>query len=364
MNHPKVFVSYAHDSEEHKSDVLKVAQLLVRSGVQVDLDRWAALRRQDWSSWMAHAVTTADFVLVIASRQYASVGDGHGQSGLHRGVRAEAALLRDLLHGDRAKWLPKILPVLLPGHEIDELPGFLQPATASHYRLTELSTAGIEELLRVITEQPRDVPPPLGPLPALPPQRGPVEADRVMRRPAVELHLLQGDAPKISMKRVSTLAEDLASLGRSRRLFSVAECLQVDWSDKGAWAHSLDSSDTCAGLAVGRDGRRSAWSGLTQGAAGFQLVEDDVFYRLTTMLEILLSLDLPANGVLAPVVNLEPLTLVRFGPPSIPFPATVPDRIFLPAEETMSLDELRESIPEVAEELTLRLIATFRRECR
>lgn len=43
-------------------------------------------------------------------------------------MQSEAALLRELVYGDRAMWLPKILSVILPGHGIDQIPLFLQPA--------------------------------------------------------------------------------------------------------------------------------------------------------------------------------------------------------------------------------------------
>lgn len=38
--HPKVFISYSHDSEEHKNWVLKLATHLRDHGVDVVLDQW------------------------------------------------------------------------------------------------------------------------------------------------------------------------------------------------------------------------------------------------------------------------------------------------------------------------------------
>ena len=37
---PKVFVSYSHDSQDHKDWVLKLATRLVANGVDVILDQW------------------------------------------------------------------------------------------------------------------------------------------------------------------------------------------------------------------------------------------------------------------------------------------------------------------------------------
>lgn len=108
-------------------------------------------------------------MLVIASARYRRVGDGTAVADLHRGVQYETAVLPDLLHGDRSTWLPKLLPIVLRGHTLAELPLFLQPYTASHFVVSAIGDAGLDELLRVLTGQPRDRPPRLGFVPVLPP---------------------------------------------------------------------------------------------------------------------------------------------------------------------------------------------------
>jgi hypothetical protein len=57
----------------------------------------------------------------------------------------------------------KLLPVVLPGRSVDEIPVFLQPQTADHYLITEWSKAGAEDLLRTITGQPSYIRPPMNP---------------------------------------------------------------------------------------------------------------------------------------------------------------------------------------------------------
>lgn len=168
----KVFVSYAHESEEHKFQVLGLATFLRDTGIAAVLDLWATDARRDWSPWAIREMTDADFILVVASDRYRSMGDGNGPNTEHRGVQTEAALLRDLVHGDRARWLPKILPVVLPGQSTAGIPLFLQPHTASHYLVDSFTTAGADELLRVILGQPGYIPPAVGPVPVLPPHAG------------------------------------------------------------------------------------------------------------------------------------------------------------------------------------------------
>lgn len=158
---PRVFVSYAHESPEHEDQVLRFASFLRDQGIEAVLDTWFAGDRRDWYAWAIKEMTGADYVIVIASRRYRRVGDGSGPVDLHQGVQSEAALLRDLVYGDRGHWLPKVLPVILDGHDRDEIPLFLQPNTASRFEVRALTVAGATELLRVIVRQPARIPPPV-----------------------------------------------------------------------------------------------------------------------------------------------------------------------------------------------------------
>lgn len=165
---PRVFISYAHDSEQHKDQVREFARFL-RAGLGIDIrfDQWHEDVRQDWAAWAIRQVLRADFVLVIASPAYKHRADACDQPFEGRGSQFEAALLRDLLMEDRAAWVRKTLPVVLPGRRVDEIPTFLQPYSASRYQVDELTIDGVEELYRVITRQPRHHLPAPGSLVAL-----------------------------------------------------------------------------------------------------------------------------------------------------------------------------------------------------
>lgn len=163
---PKVFISYAHDSAVHRDQVLRFATFLRGQGIEAELDVWSEESRRDWYPWMVRHLTEADYVVVVASEKVRQAGDGLGAPEANRGVQTEAALLRELLCANRATWVRKILPVVLPGHAIDEIPLFLQPNTASRYVVTEFTAEGANDLLRVITGQPRHVAPPVAALPA------------------------------------------------------------------------------------------------------------------------------------------------------------------------------------------------------
>jgi SEFIR domain len=168
---PRVFVSYAHDSAAHKERVLRFCEFLVASGVDVRMDRWDLGDRRDWQLWATSQICDSDFVIVIASPICKQVGDGTIAQYSHAGLQSEMRLLRELYHSDPVTWTRKILPVMLPGHAVDEIPLFLQPHTADHFVVSGMSEEGAEDLLRVLTGQPPYLPPAPGPRQELPPCR-------------------------------------------------------------------------------------------------------------------------------------------------------------------------------------------------
>jgi hypothetical protein len=165
----RVFISYAHESAEHEELVRRLWIFLRGCGLDARLDLPAADRRQDWAQWMTAEVVAADFVVVVASVAYRQRAEQGVGSGPGRGVQFEAALLRELLYADRDVWLPKMLPVVLPGGSTDGIPLFLGPNTCASYRVTEFTVAGADQLLRVLTGQPAHPVPSLGTVPLLPP---------------------------------------------------------------------------------------------------------------------------------------------------------------------------------------------------
>jgi SEFIR domain len=148
---PRVFISYAHDHEDHVARVGAFARLLVRCGLDVHLDRWDLDRRRDWYLWADEQVERADYVIVVASPACRLAGDGKMDSDRHQGIQSEMAQLRELLHGDRATWTGKLLPVVLPGGSVADIPLFLQPRTADHFLVSELTRDGVADLLKVTT---------------------------------------------------------------------------------------------------------------------------------------------------------------------------------------------------------------------
>ncbi|MGQ4436277.1 MULTISPECIES: SEFIR domain-containing protein [unclassified Streptomyces] len=166
--HPKVFISYAQETPEHKAKVADFGRFLSACGIRVRMDQWGDLERRDWQLWATHEIGAADFVLIVASPACRTVGDGLNHPEDNRGLAAEMRTLRELYHSDNPVWRRRMLPVVLPGGSVDDIPLFLQPRTADHYKVLDFSIEGSEDLLRLLTGQPLLREPSLGTIPTLP----------------------------------------------------------------------------------------------------------------------------------------------------------------------------------------------------
>jgi hypothetical protein len=353
----KAFVSYAHESAEHKNQVLQFATLLRQNGVEAVLDVWAADARIDWYAWALKEMTEADYIVVVASPKYLQVADG-APSREHRGVQSEAALLRDLVWDDRATWLPKILPVLLPDHQIQEIPRFLQPSTASRYEVRGFTPRGIEDLLRVILSQPSHIPPPVAEPPVLQVLSGepggpvtwsaldaPVDVrwlaeiiDHQSAQRVIELHLVpRGNVSRCSVRRLRELGPELLEIGRLHGIFASSTPPEVGYSTSAAWAFS-----EYAGLAVLRSGQRSAWCPNP----GVPLYERLVIDRLALGIELLMDINVDRPESWVPAIGTDRSGALR--------------RIGVDATESITDYDLRRRPTEVAEELAARLMVALR----
>jgi WD40 repeat protein len=162
-------ISYAHDDPAHEGQVLKFSEFLRANGVDALIDVEVAVRPQYWPDWMSTQIREGGYVLVIGSPEYRAAAEDRFPAQERKGVRWEARLLKDAFYTNHAAARDRILPVLLPGRTIEDLPDWLSPGAATHYSVTSYTAEGAEDLLRVLTTQPAYRPPPLGPRPDLPP---------------------------------------------------------------------------------------------------------------------------------------------------------------------------------------------------
>ncbi len=70
MTTSKVFISYSHDSEEHKAWVADLARFLISNGIDVVIDAWNLRRGEDIPKFMEDGLSSADRVLMICTERY------------------------------------------------------------------------------------------------------------------------------------------------------------------------------------------------------------------------------------------------------------------------------------------------------
>src|SRR4051812_31043296 len=74
----RAFISYNHDSTEHRDRVLALANRLRGDGIDCQIDQYVQSPPEGWQRWMVNQVERADYVLVVCSEKY------------HRRFRGEA----------------------------------------------------------------------------------------------------------------------------------------------------------------------------------------------------------------------------------------------------------------------------------
>lgn len=160
--HPRVFISYSHDSAEHAEKVLAFADKLRAEGIDAVLDQYEVSPPEGWPMWMDREIRGADFVLMICTETYYKRVMGEEEPGKGLGVKWEGKLIYQHIYQAGAENL-RFLPVLFEGGEVANIPRPLQDATR-YYVDTK---RGYEDLYRRLTNQPKTKKGPLGKLKAL-----------------------------------------------------------------------------------------------------------------------------------------------------------------------------------------------------
>lgn len=150
---PRIFICYAHEDEAHKKLVRDFADLLRVCGLDPVIDNAHEGPRTSWDHWALRQIRAADFVAVIASPIVKAVGDGTYEGTDRAGIRNELGMIRNLLQKHPA-WARHLLPVVLPGRSVDEIPMFLHPQTMDRYVVEALIESELGDLLKTIDTTP------------------------------------------------------------------------------------------------------------------------------------------------------------------------------------------------------------------
>ena len=162
---PRVFISYSHDSQEHKDLVLELADRVREDGIDCTIDQYVESPAEGWQRWMLNQVEEATFGLVACTEQYDRRFRGRETIGKGKGATWEGGVIIQELYDDQGQ-NSKFIPITLAPEDANFIPSPLRGATS--YRL---NTADVYELLyRRLTNQPRTRKPELGKLQTLVPR--------------------------------------------------------------------------------------------------------------------------------------------------------------------------------------------------
>ena len=151
---PRVFVSYSHDSDEHKKWVLGLAERLMGVGVETILDQWDLGAGGDIALFMEAGLNSSERVLAICTDSYAAKANaGSG------GVGYERMILSAELLGDISS--DKVIPVLR-APTISGIPSFLASKYFINMSEGQDFESSFESLARFIHQSPVVLKPALG----------------------------------------------------------------------------------------------------------------------------------------------------------------------------------------------------------
>lgn len=126
---PVVFISYSHDSEEHKARVLALAERLRQDGIDAWLDQYEnGTPEQTWPRWMMDQLDRAAFVLVVYTETYYRRFRGHEVPGKGMGADWEGALITQEIYDDKNRTV-RFVPVALASVEEKFIPDPLRGRT-------------------------------------------------------------------------------------------------------------------------------------------------------------------------------------------------------------------------------------------
>ena len=146
---PRVFISYSHDSEEHRGRVRELADRLCSEGVEAHLDQYEQPPPPNWPRWTMDEIDAAEFVLVVCTETYHRRFRGHEEPGQGEGATWEAAVITQQLYESHCQ-TTKFIPVIFDPADEGHIPIVLRGG--SHYVVT--TEDGYRQLCRVVTHPP------------------------------------------------------------------------------------------------------------------------------------------------------------------------------------------------------------------
>lgn len=147
MSIPKVFISYSHDTKEHKMWVLELAnRMRAEGGVDAILDQWDLKPGYDVPNYMEKNLKECDFVIMICTERYVNkANSGEGGVGYEKMI-----ITSELMKSINSE---KIIPIIRQeGTHL--LPTFLKTKLYLDFSITDDFEFSYDDLIRRIHDSP------------------------------------------------------------------------------------------------------------------------------------------------------------------------------------------------------------------
>ena len=158
VNHmTKVFISYSHDSDEHRESILALSNRLRESGIDCEIDQYDPAPEEGWPVWMLQKMQDANYVLLICTETYRKRFEQREEKGRGLGVTWEGMLMQNQLYRNASR-SRKFIPIILNADDAAYIPDAVYQY--SHYDFSK--PLAFENLYRHLRGALGATKPPLG----------------------------------------------------------------------------------------------------------------------------------------------------------------------------------------------------------
>lgn len=146
MSIPKAFISYSHDSLEHKKWVNELGTRLRNNGIDAILDQWELQPGDDLPNFMETHLESADKILMVCTDTYVlKANKGQGGVGYEKMI-ITSNLLKNIDEN-------KVIPIIRQSGTT-EIPTFLKTKLYLNFSKNEDYEYNFDELIRTIHQSP------------------------------------------------------------------------------------------------------------------------------------------------------------------------------------------------------------------
>lgn len=151
---PKVFISYSHETQEHKKWVLELATRLRNNGIDAILDQFELKPGYDIPHFMETHLASSDNILMVCTEKYVEkANNGEGGVGYEKMIITSSLMNRIDEN--------KIIPIIRQNGTFD-LPTFLKSKLYINFSKPDDYEFCYDELVRAIHNSPLFEKPPIG----------------------------------------------------------------------------------------------------------------------------------------------------------------------------------------------------------